>query len=115
MQDGNLTNPDFWSRIDRETWDVKWLLLAMPTQQANLKAAQLARTWGFDGRIGATVKFPDEGEQLETHGIDAVFNIYAEAGSGFAEHAETLFSAEGSPPTRHAAQRIATGPSDPAA
>jgi hypothetical protein len=92
VQDGNLTNPDFWSRIDRDSWRIEWLLLAMPTQRANLEAAKLARRWGFSGRIGATVKFSDEAEKLIANGVDAVFNIYDEAGSGFAEHAHALFT-----------------------
>ena len=88
---GNLTNPDFWSRIDPDHWRIQWILLAMPTQQANLNAAKLARAWGFQGRIGAVAKFSDEVDQLTAQGVDAVFNIYAAAGSGFAEHAESLF------------------------
>ena len=92
VQDGNLTNPDFWSRIDRDTWCVEWILLAMPSYRANLKAARLAREWGFRGKIGATAKFADEAQELAEHGIDAVFNIYAEAGSGFAQHAKVLFT-----------------------
>jgi len=32
---------------------------------------------------------------LAEHGIDAVFNIYAEAGSGFAQHAKALFTGGG--------------------
>jgi len=92
VQDGNLTNPDFWSRIDRDTWQVDWILLAMPSYRANLKAARLAREWGFRGKIGATAKFADEAQELAEHGVDAVFNIYAEAGSGFAQHARALFT-----------------------
>lgn len=92
VQDGNLTNPDFWSRIDRDNWRVEWILLAMPSYRANLKAARIAREWGFSGKIGATAKFADEAQELAEHGIDAVFNIYAEAGSGFAQHARALFT-----------------------
>ncbi len=92
IQAGNLTNPDFWTRIDRGKWHVDWVLLAMPTLQANQKAARLARDWGFRGRVGAAVKFADEAEALQECGVDAVFNIYAEAGSGFANHAMALFA-----------------------
>jgi hypothetical protein len=90
-----VTSPDFWSRIDRNDWQIDWILLAMPSQRANLNAARLAREWGFEGLIGAAAKFPDEAEQLGRHGVDAVFNIYAEAGRGFADHAQALFSAAG--------------------
>ena len=64
----------------------------MPTQRANLTAARLARAWGFEGRIGATVKFSDEEQAFASVGVDALFNIYAEAGRGFADHAQALFS-----------------------
>ena len=94
VQYGNVTSPDFWTRIDRRSWQVEWILLAMPTQRANLTAARLAREWGFEGRIGATVKFADEEQPFSSIGIDALFNIYAEAGRGFADHAQALFTDE---------------------
>ena len=94
VQYGNVTSPDFWARIDRRSWQVEWILLAMPTQRANLTAARLAREWGFEGRIGATVKFADEEQPFSSIGIDALFNIYAEAGRGFADHAQALFTDE---------------------
>lgn len=92
---GNVTNPDFWMRIDRAAWRVEFILLAMPSLRANLTAARLAREWGFRGQIGAAVKFSDDAQELRQHGVDAVFNIYAEAGRGFAEHAQALFAAPG--------------------
>lgn len=91
---GNATSPEFWSRIDRTAWDVNWILLAMPNQRANLAAARLARQWGFEGLIGASAKFSDEADELRQNGVNAVFNIYAEAGRGFADHATTLFSGQ---------------------
>ena len=92
VQLGSATNPDFWARIDRSSWQVEWILLAMPSQRANLAAARLAREWGFRGWIGAAAKFPDEAEALRRQGVDAVFDVYAEAGRGFADHAQTLFA-----------------------
>jgi len=92
VQMGNATNPDFWTRIDRASWQVEWILLAMPSQHANLTATRLARDWGFGGYIGASVKFGDDAEQLARQGADAAFDIYAEAGRGFADHAQALFS-----------------------
>ena len=47
-------------------------------------------------RIAATARYPDENEALTAAGATAVFNIYAEAGTGFADHIES-FSAEGQP------------------
>jgi hypothetical protein len=40
----------------------------------------------FVGLVAATAKFDDEVEELKAAGMQAVFNLYAEAGYGFAEH-----------------------------
>jgi len=91
---GNLTSPDFWTRVDVSSAPFEWILLALPNARANVKAATFAREWGFRGRIAATTRYADEARELQAHGIDAAFNIYAEAGSGFAEHTKALFSAQ---------------------
>ena len=40
------------------------------------------------------MKFADEEQPFSSIGIDALFNIYAEAGRGFADHAQALFTDE---------------------
>ena len=40
--------------------------------------------------ICATTKFPDEEAVLTEAGVDAVFNIYAEAGAGLAENVQKI-------------------------
>ncbi len=40
----------------------------------------------YPGLITATAKYADEMEALKNAGVHAAFNIYAEAGMGFAEH-----------------------------
>ena len=39
-----------------------------------------------DRRIAAVVRFREEARELEQHGYSA-FNLYAQAGAGFADHA----------------------------
>ena len=41
---------------------------------------------GYKGRIAAVVRFSEEAEELGKKGISA-FNLYAQAGAGFAAHA----------------------------
>ena len=41
---------------------------------------------GFDGLIGAIARYPDDEVVLEKAGVHLVFDLYAEAGSGFAQH-----------------------------
>ena len=43
------------------------------------------------GRIAATARYPDDVEPLQAAGANAVFNIYGEAGAGFAAHTEGFF------------------------
>jgi predicted Kef-type K+ transport protein len=81
---GDATNPDFWSRVDSLASHLDWVLLTMPAHHANLAAAHRLREQGFAGKIAATTKYPDEAEELERAGVDLAFNIYAEAGAGFA-------------------------------
>jgi hypothetical protein len=48
------------------------------------------RSKGFTGTIAATALFDDEIPDLEKAGVDAAFNLYGEAGLGFADHANEL-------------------------
>ena len=57
----------------------------LPTLTANLDALEQLRVIGFKGGIAATARYPDEEAQLRDAGATAVFNIYAEAGTGFAD------------------------------
>ena len=81
---GDATNPDFWSRAPGLADKLKWVILALPKHPANLAAAERLREIKFDGRIASTTKFQDEIASLKQLGVDYVFNIYAEAGKGFA-------------------------------
>ncbi|MCU7843337.1 MAG: potassium transporter Kef, partial [Candidatus Thiodiazotropha sp. (ex Monitilora ramsayi)] len=63
-------------------------MLALPNLQANLDALEQLQSIAFSGHIADTAKYPDEEEQLRKMGITSVFNIYTEAGLGFADHVE---------------------------
>lgn len=82
---GNATSPDFWQRIDLKKSSVKLILLAMPLVRQNSITASLIRAQGFKGVISSIAKFPNEEEILLDAGVDKVFNLYAEAGYGFAK------------------------------
>lgn len=81
---GDATNPDFWSRAPDLIDGLQWVLLTLPTHQANMAAVLLLKESGYQGKIAATSKYDDEAEQLNIIGVDCSFNIYAEAGVGFA-------------------------------
>jgi glutathione-regulated potassium-efflux system ancillary protein KefC len=81
----DATNYDFWSRA-RSQGQVEYALLTFPDHSANLAVAQLIREFGFEVALASIAKFDDQVEELKAAGVDEVFNLYAEAGTGFAEH-----------------------------
>ncbi|TMX38765.1 cation:proton antiporter family protein [Vibrio sp. Hep-1b-8] len=82
---GDATDPDFWERI-LDTANVKLVLLAMPHHQGNQIALEQLQRRNFQGQIAAIAEYPDQLDALIQDGVDAAFNIYNEAGSGFARH-----------------------------
>lgn len=81
---GDATNPDFWTRAKGLMDDLEWVMLTLPSHAANMAAAERLQELGYKGKIAATSKFPDEEQALKDIGVDLAFNIYSEAGLGFA-------------------------------
>ncbi|WP_299877818.1 cation:proton antiporter family protein [uncultured Cocleimonas sp.] len=83
---GDATSPDFWRRIKTQNIDLSLVMLCMPNYKSNINAAIALREWGYQGKIAAVSKFLDEEPELHQSGVDITFNIYAEVGTGFAQH-----------------------------
>jgi len=83
---GSATDPDFWGRININLTKVKLIVLAMPNAQENLFAARQLKGVGYSGKLAGVARYRDEIEALKKVGVHAAFNLYAEAGAGFAEH-----------------------------
>ncbi|HHQ4943161.1 TPA: NAD-binding protein, partial [Aeromonas hydrophila] len=83
--EGDATDTDFWDKVLLSN-QVNLVLLAMPHHSGNLYAIEKLRSHGFAGKIAAIVRFEDDIASLKEQGVDAVFNVYDEAGSGFARH-----------------------------
>ena len=81
---GDALDYDFWEKL--QPGKVRVVLLDMPNQSENLFAVQQLAASGFKGRVAATAKYDDQLDELKAAGVDAAYNIYAEAGSGFADH-----------------------------
>ncbi len=80
----DASDPDFWHRVDLS--QVELVMLALTNHPENKLVGRLLRDLGYTGKIAAVVRFAEEAEELEGMGISA-FNLYAQAGSGFAAHA----------------------------
>lgn len=81
---GDAIDHDFWAKL--QPGKVRVVLLDMPNQSENLFAMQQLVASGFKGKVAATAKYDDQLDELRAAGVDAAYNIYAEAGSGFADH-----------------------------
>jgi hypothetical protein len=81
---GDATDYDFWERL--RPGSVKLILLDMPNVKEALAAVNMIKRTEYHGLIAAAVKYQDGVQLMKDAGVDSVFNVYAEAGSGFAGH-----------------------------
>ncbi|MGB1140115.1 MAG: cation:proton antiporter [Halioglobus sp.] len=84
VANADASDPEFWLRLNLE--DIELVMLALTNHQENMLVGRLLDKLGYRGRIAAVVRFSEEAEELEQHGISA-FSLYAQAGAGFASHA----------------------------
>ena len=80
----DASDPDFWHQVKLD--EVELVLLALTHHQENMLVGSLLKDLGYSGRMAAVVRFSEEARELEQHGFSA-FNLYAQAGAGFADHA----------------------------
>jgi hypothetical protein len=84
---GDVSDIDFWERaFADDRGKMRMVILAMPQHTANMNALNELRQRQFRGKIAATAMFDDEVKELKQAGAHAAYNIYAEAGFGYAEH-----------------------------
>lgn len=89
--DADASDPDFWSNVDLDT--VEQVILALTNHEENKLVGKQLRSMGYTGAITAIVRFQEEDDELRQYEI-ASFNLFNEAGRGFAEHADRLREAE---------------------
>ncbi|MGJ8663517.1 MAG: cation:proton antiporter domain-containing protein [Marinicella sp.] len=82
---GDPSDADFWDRVNK-SHQLKLVLLTLPKFTTSMAVIEQLHESGFAGEIAATAKFPDEIEILNAAGVDTVFNMFTEAGAGFAAH-----------------------------
>ena len=82
---GDPSDADFWDRV-AATHSLELVMLSLPKLTANVAVLKQLAESHFSGRVAACARYPDEVEQLQQAGAETVFNIYTEAGAGFAAH-----------------------------
>jgi predicted Kef-type K+ transport protein len=84
---GDATDHDFWTEaVTGGQGKIRMIILVMSDHTANMNALEELARRQFSGKIAASALFDDEVEELKQAGAHAAYNIYAEAGYGFAEH-----------------------------
>lgn len=81
---GDATDLDFWERLKPGV--VKMIMLDMPNLKELVTTVEMIKQTGYSGLISAAVKQDDCIQPLKEAGVTSVYNVYAEAGSGFANH-----------------------------
>lgn len=88
---GDPSDADFWDRV-QASHTLKLVMLTLPRTNTVEAVVKRLQDTGFSGHIAATARFPDEEIALKKAGVDTVFNVYSEAGSGFAAHVDAVHS-----------------------
>ena len=84
---GDPSDADFWDKMQK-AHRIELVMLALPNLQSSLDVLEQMKDIQFTGKIATTARYKDEVEILEQAGATAVFNMYTEAGFGFANHVE---------------------------
>jgi len=92
---GDATDSDFWQRAGRPSASLRAVLLAMPDHDANMYALEQIRAAEFVGHVAALARYPDEIPVLREAGADVAFDVYGEAGAGFARDIAERLEREG--------------------
>jgi predicted Kef-type K+ transport protein len=83
---GDALDSDFWNKLQL-TDKVKLILLAMPDHNGNRYAAeQLDQIKTCSFKVAALAHYQTDEKELNALGVNPVYNMYEEAGAGFARH-----------------------------
>lgn len=83
---GDATDPDFYSRMQQGA-SCELVVIALQDTPEVIEIASLLRQNGYDGKIIAMARYPDEVEQLEKAGVDSAHYLHEEMGIGLARSA----------------------------
>ncbi|MFK8020734.1 MAG: cation:proton antiporter [Pseudomonadales bacterium] len=84
---GDPSDTDFWDRI-QASHTIEVVMLCLPKVNTTLAILDRLSDVSFSGQVAAIARYPDEVCALKGAGANTVFNIYTEAGAGFASHVE---------------------------
>ena len=82
---GDVTDLNFWQRINMSA-NLPLIILVTPSHATHMSVINQLKLIHCDIKVAAISRYDDEMKELHDAGVDVVFNLYEEAGFGFANH-----------------------------
>ena len=88
---GDVTDINFWQRIN-SSGEFPLVILVTPSHTTHMRVLEQLDQIHCNIKVAAISRYDDEMEELKSAGVEVVFNLYEEAGFGFADHTyNTIF------------------------
>ncbi|NOX46452.1 MAG: cation:proton antiporter [Chlorobi bacterium] len=87
---GDITDVEFWQRMELSS-DLRLIIMATSHHSVHMEVIGQLQVKNTKTMIAALSRYNDEMEELKQAGVQVVFNLYAEAGAGYAEHIFQIF------------------------
>ena len=82
---GDVTDLNFWQRVNMSV-NLPLIILATPSHAMHMIVIAQLKQIHCDIKVAALSRYDDEMKELNEAGVNVVFNLYEEAGFGFADH-----------------------------
>ncbi len=82
---GDITDIEFWQRIQPSA-KIRTAILATSKHAVHMQVITQLSQHQTNMKIASLSRYDDEMEELKSAGVHVVFNLYAEAGAGYANH-----------------------------
>jgi len=82
---GDVNDLNFWQRINMSK-NLPLVILTTPNHSTHMHVIEQLNLIHCNIQVAAISRYDDELKELQGAGVQVVFNLYEEAGFGFAEH-----------------------------
>ena len=82
---GDVTDLNFWQRINMSE-NLPLAILSTPNHATHMHVIEQLNEIHCNIKVAAISRYDDEMTELQEAGVEVVFNLYEEAGFGFADH-----------------------------
>lgn len=89
---GDAVDVNFWMRV-QPIPQIQLIMLAASDHSTHMQVIDQLKKFGGNPMIAAISRYDDEIDELKQAGVQVVFNLYSEAGAGYAEHVYQIFAA----------------------